>query len=708
MIAKNELIQYDHQGQSITERILFIDEANDTVVAINISLQSLPVSKTLSEVLQSLRNGEMRKISDDPWIRIVDETSLSDKEKQIRARAWEIIGPMFTSDNEPYLYDPIMRGKLVRDTMNRCGVAKMSIYRLLKRYWHRGMTMNAFLPDYDNSGGRGKRKTKGDKKLGRPRKYPSIIGGEIDEKTRKIMDVCIVRFLLKKGKKVKIKDAYDMMMLNYFTGENAQLDYDEIIKAPTLDQFTKYFRNEFKISQVTRAREGETNYAQNFRAITGTSQQNTYGPGHRFQIDATVADIYLLAEADRKSIIGRPVLYIVQDVFSRMVTGMYVGLEGPSWIGAMMALANTATDKVAFCADCDIAIKHEQWPSRHLPETILADRGELEGYNVESLIYGLHVVVENTAPYRPDWKGAVERFFRTIHDRVRPEVPGFILPDYRKRGQPDYRLDATMTLKDFTQLVIGIILMHNEEVISSYECDAEMVADGLIPTPLELWNWGVKNRSGSLHIIPEDIVKLYLLPMDKALVTPKGIKFKKMYYSCEKALMEEWFDRARIKGNWSIDICFDYRNMTYIYIKDEHGRGYTICRMLERLDKYLGRSYEDILFLDELELTRLKGKSDQGLQNRLKRLKQSQKIIENALEKKAESSESDSKRVQGIRDNRQVEKERNREKEAFILADAQIQDIVSDSLNRPSSVQGAPTKHPRMLAILKQVQKGEK
>ena len=31
-------------------------------------------------------------------------------------------------------------------------------------------------------------------------------------------------------------------------------------------------------------------------------------------------------------------MYFVMDSYSRMVTGMYVGLEGPSWAGAMMEM----------------------------------------------------------------------------------------------------------------------------------------------------------------------------------------------------------------------------------------------------------------------------------------------------------------------------------------------------------------------------------
>ena len=51
---------------------------------------------------------------------------------------------------------------------------------------------------------------------------------------------------------------------------------------------------------------------------------------------------------DVNKVIGRPVIYAVIDVYSRIVTGLYVGLEGPSWIGAMMALDNMVADKVHF------------------------------------------------------------------------------------------------------------------------------------------------------------------------------------------------------------------------------------------------------------------------------------------------------------------------------------------------------------------------
>lgn len=53
----------------------------------------------------------------------------------------------------------------------------------------------------------------------------------------------------------------------------------------------------------------------------------TIGPGSRYQIDATIGDVYLVSEYNRNQIIARPIIYVVIDVFSRMITGVYVGLE---------------------------------------------------------------------------------------------------------------------------------------------------------------------------------------------------------------------------------------------------------------------------------------------------------------------------------------------------------------------------------------------
>jgi hypothetical protein len=133
-------------------------------------------------------------------------------------------------------------------------------------------------------------------------------------------------------------------------------------------------------------------------------------------------------------------VYLIIDVFSRMIAGVYVGLEGPSWLGMMMALVNAATDKVKYCAEYGIEITPEQWQVHHVPEIILGDRGELAGKNVETSINNLGICIENAAPYRGDQKGIVERHFKIISGKVKPFVPGYVDVDFSQRGGKDYRL----------------------------------------------------------------------------------------------------------------------------------------------------------------------------------------------------------------------------------------------------------------------------
>ena len=150
-------------------------------------------------------------------------------------------------------------------------------------------------------------------------------------------------------------------------------------KIPTMRQFRYWFNEEFGIEESIISREGKKKFERDHRAILGSSTYETIGPGSRYQIDATVANVYLISNYNSDWIIGRPIVYYVIDVFTHMITGVYIGLEGPSWAGMMMAIANSVSDKEEFCIKYGIEISNEQWPSAHLPEVILGDRGELRG-----------------------------------------------------------------------------------------------------------------------------------------------------------------------------------------------------------------------------------------------------------------------------------------------------------------------------------------
>ena len=154
------------------------------------------------------------------------------------------------------------------------------------------------------------------------------------------------------------------------------------------------------------------------RALSDSATNQIYGPGDYFMIDSTPADIHLVSKSNPNKVIGRPTVYIIMDVYSRLVTGFYAGLENPSWDAACISLLNMVEDKIEYCKGYGIPIEESEWPSHHLPQTILADRGEMISKRAEGIINELGVNISNTAPYRGDMKGAVERFFRTMNEQV--------------------------------------------------------------------------------------------------------------------------------------------------------------------------------------------------------------------------------------------------------------------------------------------------
>jgi putative transposase len=350
-----------------------------------------------------------------------------------------------------------------------------------------------------------------------------------------------------------------------------------------------------------------------------------------------------------------------------------VTLEGPSWIGAMLALENTMTDKVAFCAEYGITVTEADWPSRHASRAIMGDRGELELEYATSLVDGLDREVSNTAPFRADWKGTVERDFRTIDDEGVHWVPGAVR-GYRKRGGPDYRLDACLNLQEFRQLMIHLILHHNRfHELKNYNRSEAMIKDHVDAYPIDLWNWGIENCVGQLRALDRDIVRWNLLPHGEASVTGEGIKFKGRTYDCKLAHDKGWYAMARASGWFPRDVSYDPRKPEVIYLRGEDGGRLVTCHMVEGEKAFWGKDWYDILELNELELQREPEKRTRHQQAQAELNAARKSLTDPAFEEAKDARQGMSKaaQVRGIRDNRALEVEKEHEDGAWTFADGE-------------------------------------
>ncbi|WP_286161359.1 Mu transposase C-terminal domain-containing protein [Clostridium sp. KNHs214] len=504
--------------------------------------------------------------------------------------------------------------------------------------------------------------------------YGEVIQGiNITDDIKTHFEIAINKYYRKKNK-MSLKETYNLMLKDFYSDSYIE-DYEvkhriwDKTRIPTYGQFYYWFKKLEDPKKDIIFRKSSKEFELKYRPILSNSTLETNGPGTRFQIDATIADVYLASSLNRNRVIGRPVIYAIIDAFSRLITGIYVGLEGPSWIGAMMALDNMITDKVEFCRKYNIEILEEQWPSKHLPEIIIADRGEFEGYSVENLINNLNIKIENTSPYRGDLKGIVERNFRTINTKIKHKTPGAIQKEFRERGDRDYRLDATLNLNEFTIIIIKMVLYHNNQLIDKYPMEKEMIKDGITPIPLKLWNWGIENKKGRLRVVNQERFRLNILPKGKASVSRAGIRFKNLYYGSKKAIEEQWFIKTNIR---SIEIVYDPRNMNQIYIPYDDGINYEKCYLLDGSMQYKDCILEEIIFNEELSSELKEQEKNKQTQINIDLDKEIEEIVKKAQKEKQKSisyDESKNKKIKGIRNNRTVEKEVNRIAEAFDLGE---------------------------------------
>lgn len=160
-------------------------------------------------------------------------------------------------------------------------------------------------------------------------------------------------------KKRSLKTTYEMMLLKYYRNEQRIIVPDH----PTYGQFLYYYRKNRDVVRKLISREGIGEYQKNARPLLGKGDAGITTIGY-FEIDATVADIYVVSRFDRKPI-GRPVLYVAIDIASRMIAGIYVGFE-ESAEAVLTCLANAACDKVDFCKEHGISISTAVRPRRPL------------------------------------------------------------------------------------------------------------------------------------------------------------------------------------------------------------------------------------------------------------------------------------------------------------------------------------------------------
>lgn len=316
-------------------------------------------------------------------------------------------------------------------------------------------------------------------------------------------------------------------------------------------------------------------FKRNLRGLVARNWKGVAGPGHTWAIDSTIGDIYLRSSVNAAWIIGRPVVYIVCDVWSTAIVGFYVCLQGPSWDMAKLSL---------FSAGADPALIGDLWgyhalqtlsPAPTLPAVLLCDRGEYLSRAASQTGVKLIPVMSYAPPFRPDLKGIVEVLHRIMKDHQRCDfIPGAI--DAR-RAELELRKfnpnDGVFTTRQFVHYLHTIFTEYNLSADREHRLDAHMKAAGVFPSPAGLWAWGHRMGVGLRRAVPQAELITSLLMSDTGHVSRNGIKYAGRHYSNTTVDEQQWSALARNFGGWDIP-CHHYPgSVSRIWTPNVAGQG---------------------------------------------------------------------------------------------------------------------------------------
>lgn len=531
MLLRNDLLQYDAPRRR-TLRVLWIDPARTMAWLFDMDGKGCDVEPArLAELEADVALGRARRLADDPWLAVAGQGAAKPGHLALRERAWAIVAEL--TGDEPAIYEPRRRGQMIAAYTARHGVSHPTIYRYLRRYWQRGQTPDALLPDYSNSGARGKtRSSTAGVKRGRPRRDGAPPGVNVDEPMRRLFRVAAATYT---GSRFSRRGAYEAMLREFFCERRVVPETMQVVRVaagdsaavPSFGQFSYW------LDQGRILRPAPRPLPLPPHALVATEGR----PGAAFQVAAVRADVQLLTGGERRRLGGRPVIYLVSDMFSGMVTGFHVSLEAPAWRHALLALAHCAADKPRYAQRHGRAIAAQDWPCHHLPDRLLVPAALAGGDGGRALQDNFGVRCMTGIRTEVPARAALERRFGLLRTDA-PALPPAAM------AEPG-RLDGVLDLGQFRRLVIDAIVEHN------------LQGDGSGPAPLQLWDWGARERGAALKQYAEDLVRCALLPLHDALVTAEGISLDGQLYTCAKAVEERWFERARQRGCWAVRVAYD-------------------------------------------------------------------------------------------------------------------------------------------------------
>lgn len=542
-ITKNQLLQND------TQLIRVLDMEADRVFIIDCIKRTMPVWTDAESIKEYVPCSEdtLQEITN---IFLIDLDNVDSENRKTAYERYTMIAPLL-----PFVSDLKKRKELINSLANMNSVSKQTIRYYLCLYLV-----------YQN--------------------ISILIRKQSVKESVLSQDAKNMRWALNKFFYTKHKNslsvAYTLLLKEKYCDSLGNL----LPEYPSFYQFRYFYRRTKKMQTYYISRDGLKDYQKNNRPLLGDGIQEYASSVGMGMLDATVCDIYLVNEAG--NLVGRPILTACIDAYSSLCCGYSLSWEGGvySLRGLML---NIISDKQKWCNQYGINIEKSQWDADKLPAIFVTDMGsEYKSENFEQ-ITELGVTVVNLPSYRPELKGAVEKFFDLVQNTYKPHLKGkgVIEPDYQERGSHDYRKDACLTMADFEKVILRCIIYYNSQrIIENFPYTEGMIQNQIQPFASNIWEWGKTQTGANLITVDKEQIVLTLLPRTTGKFSRFGLRVNKMRYKHEN------FTEKYLAGG-EVTVAYNPDDVSEVWLIDNGS--YIRFDLIE--SRYKGKELSDVEIL---------------------------------------------------------------------------------------------------------------
>lgn len=374
----------------------------------------------------------------------------------------------------------------------------------------------------------------------------------------------------KKGRNKTLVAAFDRMNLLHFTRTEIVDGVKSLVllpvsERPTKKQFYYYASKHLTEQEKDLIKTSAMEQRNNKRLIISDTLNGIVGPGDMVEIDACEADVSLVSAIDANQAIGRPIVYFMIDVFTRIILAVSVTFDNNSVLGITNLFLNLADNKHEYCRKYGMDYNNDMiWPSNIIPRRLRVDRGsEFKSKEFDRICLALGIEKQIVSGASGSLKGIVEQSFHQMHSKQNVHLENYGLIE--KRYDCNHHKEATLNIEQYTKMIINFILTHNQEYDENYPITKDMIEKKIKPIPAVLWEYGV-NKYGSPRPIAVMEQYLYdLMTPVKATLSRRGICFKSLWYlpTNDKALAKEMFNAGTKKIPFEVRM--DMRDVSNVY-----------------------------------------------------------------------------------------------------------------------------------------------